>query len=173
MTPFKYRAPKIPALTLHVMAGPDPAIGYPHQFANDAIPVSNQPMEMAVSSPVLTWFERCARYVNSKGGWYNVHIRHPTSPPVAGLLRVGHTGHHKLEALHAADRLGFGRLDFDAAYAVGPTGFLRTQKAAGREIVIDLRVAETSMTGRYGSAVRKLSNRPPSGGMSVIQGRQP
>jgi hypothetical protein len=29
------------------MAGLDPAIGYPHQFANDAIPVSNHPMEMA------------------------------------------------------------------------------------------------------------------------------
>jgi Transglycosylase SLT domain len=30
-----------------VMAGPGPAIDYPHQFANDAIPVSNHPMEMA------------------------------------------------------------------------------------------------------------------------------
>ena len=42
----------------HVMAvlGLDPrinpAIGYPHQFANDAIPVSNHPMEMAGSSPI-------------------------------------------------------------------------------------------------------------------------
>ncbi len=30
-----------------VMAGLDPAIGYPHQFENDAVPVNNQPMEMA------------------------------------------------------------------------------------------------------------------------------
>jgi hypothetical protein len=37
-----------------VMAGLDPAIGYPHQFANDAIPVSNHPMEMARSSQVTT-----------------------------------------------------------------------------------------------------------------------
>ena len=36
----------------------------------------------------------------------NVHILHPTSPPLAGYLRVGHTGHHKLAALHAADRPG-------------------------------------------------------------------
>ena len=36
----------------------------------------------------------------------NVHILHPTSPPLAGYLRVGHTSHHKLEALHAADRPG-------------------------------------------------------------------
>jgi hypothetical protein len=30
-----------------VMVGLDPAIGYPHQCPNDAIPVSNHPMEMA------------------------------------------------------------------------------------------------------------------------------
>jgi len=33
------------------MAGLDPAIGYPNQIANDAIPVSNHPMEMVGSSP--------------------------------------------------------------------------------------------------------------------------
>jgi hypothetical protein len=86
----------------------------------------------------------------------NVHILHPTPPPFAGFLRVGHTGHHKLEALHAADRLGFIRLVFDAAHAVGQADFLRAQKAAGREIVIDLNVAETAMRGRFGSAVGKL-----------------
>jgi hypothetical protein len=86
----------------------------------------------------------------------NVHILHPTSPLLAGFLRVGHTGHHKLEALHAADRLGLNRLVFDAAYAVGQADFLRAQKAAGREIVIDLNVAETAMGGRFGSAVGKL-----------------
>src|ERR1700722_13683417 len=32
------------------LVGLDPAIGYPHQIANDAIPVSNHPMEMAGSS---------------------------------------------------------------------------------------------------------------------------
>jgi hypothetical protein len=74
----------------------------------------------------------------------NVHILHPTSPPLAGYLRVGHTGHHKLEALHAADRPGSGRLVFDAAYAVGQADFLCAHKAAGREIVIDLNVAETA-----------------------------
>ena len=49
----------------------------------------------------------------------NVHILHPTPPPLAGYLHIGHIGHHKLEALHAADRLGFSRLVFDAAYAGG------------------------------------------------------
>jgi hypothetical protein len=52
------------------MAGLDPAIGHPHQFANDAIPVNNHPMKMTGSSPVMTTLDRCVRYVNSKGGWY-------------------------------------------------------------------------------------------------------
>jgi hypothetical protein len=50
--------------------GRDPAIGYPHQFANDAIPVSNHPMEMAGRAPTMTWLDRCVQYVNSKGGRY-------------------------------------------------------------------------------------------------------
>ena len=49
------------------MAGLDPAIGNPHQFANDAIQVSNHPMQMAGSSPAMTWLIRCLLYVNSKG----------------------------------------------------------------------------------------------------------
>lgn len=36
------------------MAGLDPAIGYPQQIANDAIPVSNHPIEMTGSSPVMS-----------------------------------------------------------------------------------------------------------------------
>jgi hypothetical protein len=38
----------------HVMAGLDPAISYPHQIANDAVPVSDHPMEMTGSSHVIT-----------------------------------------------------------------------------------------------------------------------
>ena len=53
------------------MAGLDPAIGYPHQIANDAIPVSNHPMEMAGSSPAMTWLDRCVWY-NNQGSWYYV-----------------------------------------------------------------------------------------------------
>ena len=47
------------------MAGLDPAIGYLHQFANDAIPVSNHPMEMAGASPAIMWLDRCVWYVNN------------------------------------------------------------------------------------------------------------
>jgi hypothetical protein len=50
------------------MAGLDPAIGYPQQIANDAIPVSNHPMTMTGSSPAMTGLDRCERYVNSQDG---------------------------------------------------------------------------------------------------------
>jgi hypothetical protein len=63
-----YQAPKIPTLT-PVLAGLDPAIGYPQPIANGAIPISNQPMTMTGSGPVMTWLDRCVGYVNSKGGW--------------------------------------------------------------------------------------------------------
>ena len=53
-----------------VMAGLDPAISHPNQIANDAIPVSNHPMTMTGSSPAMTTFDRCVRYVNSKGARY-------------------------------------------------------------------------------------------------------
>ena len=48
------------------MAGLDPAIGYPYQIANDAIPVSSHSMEMTGSSPVMMEPDRCVRYVNTK-----------------------------------------------------------------------------------------------------------
>ena len=60
-----------PTLAPHVMAvlGLDPrinpAIGYPHQIANDAIAVSNHPMEIAGSSPEMTWLDRCLWCVNN------------------------------------------------------------------------------------------------------------
>jgi hypothetical protein len=64
-----------------------------------------------------------------------VHIPHPATPPLSGFLRVGHTGHQKLEALHAADRLGFSRLVFEAA-RVAPPRFRGARPGAGRLSVI-------------------------------------
>ena len=57
-------------LSTPVLAGVDPAIGYPQPIANDAIPISNHPMRMTGSSPVMTGLDHCVRYVNSKGGCY-------------------------------------------------------------------------------------------------------
>jgi hypothetical protein len=36
-----------------------------------------------------------------------VHLLRPLAPPIAGYLRVGHTGHRKLLDLHAGGRLSF------------------------------------------------------------------
>jgi hypothetical protein len=52
------------------MAGLDPAIGRPQPIANDAISISNQPMKMTGSGPVMTGLDHCVRFVNSKGGWH-------------------------------------------------------------------------------------------------------
>jgi hypothetical protein len=46
----------------------------------------------------------------------SVHVLHASPPEVGGFLRVGHTGHRKLEALLAANRLYFRRFVFDAAH---------------------------------------------------------
>jgi hypothetical protein len=45
-----------------------------------------------------------------------IHVLHPNSAPIAGFLRVGHTGQRKLEALHAAGRFPYRRVVFDAAH---------------------------------------------------------
>jgi hypothetical protein len=66
-----------------VLAGLDPAIGYPQPIANDAIPISNHPKKMTGlilgSSPrtVMTGSDRCVRYVNSKGSCYHAVVVMP------------------------------------------------------------------------------------------------
>jgi len=39
-----------------------------------------------------------------------IHVLHPHTPPLSGFLRVGHTGHRKLEALQAAGRFPYRRV---------------------------------------------------------------
>ena len=45
-----------------------------------------------------------------------LHVLHSKGQTIGGFLRVGHTGHRKLEALIAASRLRFRRFVFDAAH---------------------------------------------------------
>lgn len=45
-----------------------------------------------------------------------IHALHPQAAPLSGFLRAGHTGHRKLEALHAAGRFPHQRVVFDAAH---------------------------------------------------------
>ena len=85
-----------------------------------------------------------------------VHQLHRPVPPPAAFLRVGHTGHHRLEALLAADRLAFRRLVFDAAHLHSQRDLLSAASRAGFEIVLDLNVAESAALSRVGSAISKL-----------------
>jgi hypothetical protein len=58
-----------------VIVGLDPAIGYPHQFANDAIPANNHPMAMAASSPAMTAL--AARAVRQQQGHSSTNVASP------------------------------------------------------------------------------------------------
>lgn len=85
-----------------------------------------------------------------------LHVLHPNTAPIAAFLRVGHTGHRKLEQLQASGRLPYRRFVFDACHAVEQAELLKALKASGCEIVLDPNFAEMATAGRFGSAVSKL-----------------
>jgi hypothetical protein len=86
-----------------------------------------------------------------------VHMLRPLTPPIAGYLRVGHTGHRKLLDLHAGGRLSFRRIVFDAAYFEEQIELAKTLKASGYEIVLDPNFAEMATINRFGSSsIQKL-----------------
>jgi hypothetical protein len=66
-----------------------------------------------------------------------VHVLHPHSAALAGFLRVGHTGHRKLDALIAAGRFPYRRVVFDAAHLSEQRELLKVLRANGCEIVLD------------------------------------
>jgi hypothetical protein len=84
-----------------------------------------------------------------------IHVLHRHAAPLGGFLRVGHTGHRKLEALHAAGRFPFHRVVFDAAHISEQIELLK-MLSARCEIVLDPNFAEMSMPGRFQSAVSRL-----------------
>ena len=85
-----------------------------------------------------------------------VHFLHPQPSGVGGFLRVGHTGHHKLEAMLAGGKLGFDRFVFDAAHVDQQHDLLKALKLGGCEVVLDPNFAEMAMVGRFASSVSKL-----------------
>lgn len=85
-----------------------------------------------------------------------LHVLRPPSTSPAAFLRIGHTGHQKLEALHAANRFSYQRVVFDAAHIRHQDDLLRLLKSNGCEIVLDLNFAETAVPDRFSSAVSKL-----------------
>lgn len=86
-----------------------------------------------------------------------LHVLRPQSPPVAGYLRVGHTGHRKLLELQAAGRFPFRRIVFDAAHLGEQIELAKALKASGCEVVLDPNFAEMATAGRFhSSALQKL-----------------
>lgn len=67
-----------------------------------------------------------------------VHLLHAKPPAIGSFLRVGHTGHRKLEALIAASRVRFRRFVFDAAHIDQQRDLLATLQRSGCEIVRSL-----------------------------------
>ncbi len=86
----------------------------------------------------------------------NIHVLYPQSAPLAGFLRVGHTGHRKLEAMLAAGRFPYKRVVFDAAHIAKQRDFVKSLSESGCEIVLDPNFAEMAANGRFESAVSKL-----------------
>jgi len=86
----------------------------------------------------------------------SVHVLHASPPEVGGFLRVGHTGHRKLEALLAANRLYFQRFVFDAAHIAEQIELVKSLRVIDCEIVLDPNSAEMAALGRFNSSVSKL-----------------
>lgn len=85
-----------------------------------------------------------------------VHQLFPSHSQVAAFLRVGHTGHRRLEHLQASGRLPFRRIVFDAAHIGEQRDLVRQLSGHGYEIVLDPNFAETAMAGRFETSVAKL-----------------
>ncbi len=84
-----------------------------------------------------------------------IHSLHPVLP-IGHFLRVGHTGHRKLEDLHASGRLGVDRVVFDPAHIADQIELLDSLRTSENEIVLDTRMAELCTPGGYRTSARKL-----------------
>ena len=85
-----------------------------------------------------------------------VHQLFPAAEQVGAFLRVGHTGHRRLEHLQASGRLPFRRIVFDAAHISEQRDLVTRLRSQGYEIVLDPNFAETAMAGRFETSVAKL-----------------
>ncbi len=84
-----------------------------------------------------------------------VHRLHPVSE-VGHFLRLGHTGHRKLEDLHASGRFAVDRVVVDAAHIGPQKELLDSLRGSDSEIILDPQAAELSTPGGYLTSARKL-----------------
>jgi hypothetical protein len=73
-----------------------------------------------------------------------VHLLRPRPAPITGFLRIGHTGHKQLAAVHAPGRFPFRLVVFEAAYVAGQLDLLNPLQSVGCEIVLDPNFAEAA-----------------------------
>ena len=83
----------------------------------------------------------------------NVVYLHPEPKPVAHYLRLG-AFHRQVEKLLAAGRLPVQRVVVEASAFTRQKDVIGQLADAGRELMLDTNVAELSVVGRYGGAVK-------------------
>lgn len=84
----------------------------------------------------------------------NIVYLHGQPQPIAHFLRIGSSGHRRLEELLAAGRLPYSRFVVDAGAFARQADLIQALRAAGNELVLDTNVAELSVVGRYQGAVK-------------------
>ncbi len=83
--------------------------------------------------------------------------------PLAHFLRIGASGHRRLEELLAAGRLPFTRFVADAGAYARQSELINALRVAGSEIVLDTNVAELSTIGRFHGAAKGAPWADPNG----------
>ncbi len=93
----------------------------------------------------------------------NVVYLHGQPQPLAHFLRIGSSGHRKLEELLAAGQLPYSRFVADASAFNRQGELMNSLRAAGSELVLDTNVAELSVIGRFNGAAKGAPWADPSG----------
>jgi hypothetical protein len=81
-----------------------------------------------------------------------VHLHKPP-PRIAHYLRVGHREHVLADRMRAEGRISQLGLVFDACYVASQKDLIRDLRSDGRELILDTKVAEQSVLGRFSGTV--------------------
>jgi hypothetical protein len=74
-----------------------------------------------------------------------IHVLQPPPHAVGWFVRLGHTGHRKLETLHAAGRLPIDRVVADAAHLDDQRDLFAVLQSSNVEVVLDTRRGAKAM----------------------------
>jgi hypothetical protein len=88
---------------------------------------------------------------------------HRDPAPVAHFLRIGTSGHRRLEQFLAAGQLPYGRFVGEAGVFLRQKDLVDALRQAGHELVLDTNVAELSVIGRYQGAAQGAPWADPNG----------